>query len=127
MERIDRLGWTAGASFRAYGVRVGVRANDSAVLELLRPHFPPGWAPSFSRLVDRLYSVRTGGPITRPGLKRFNLLYSGALRIARTLDIEELLAAFESDVDLEVAERARGRLFVHAGVVLWGKHALLIP
>jgi len=31
MDKIDRLGWADGMSFTCYGVRVGVRVNDSAI------------------------------------------------------------------------------------------------
>jgi hypothetical protein len=37
------------------------------------------------------------------------------------------LDAFESDVRLYVAERARRRVFVHAGVVGWRGRAIVIP
>ena len=39
--RIDRLAWLAGTCFDAYGLRVGVRFNDPALLERLTPHLPP--------------------------------------------------------------------------------------
>ena len=32
MTKIDRLGWADGMSFNAYGVRLGVRVNDPAIL-----------------------------------------------------------------------------------------------
>src|SRR5439155_21468851 len=55
------------------------------------------------------------------------LLYRGATRLARTLDRQALLEAFQSDLHLYVAEFARRRLFVHAGAVGWGGRAILIP
>ena len=31
MEKIDRLGWAAGVSFYAYGLRIGVRVSSAGV------------------------------------------------------------------------------------------------
>jgi hypothetical protein len=33
MQKIDRLGWAAGLSFTAYGVRIGIRVTKAAVLQ----------------------------------------------------------------------------------------------
>src|SRR5262245_63808549 len=117
MDKVDRLGWTAGISFTSFGVRVGVRSNDAEAVELLKPHFPPGWKQSAELKVDRLYSLIAGGKGARPGVKKFNLLYADASRIARTASLEDAIDAFESDLHLHVSEMARRRVFVHAGVV----------
>jgi hypothetical protein len=77
--------------------------------------------------VDQLYSLRLGGEGTRPGLRRFHVLYEGSARIARTLALDEALDRLEEGVRLSVASRARQRLFVHAGVVARGGRAVLIP
>lgn len=50
MEKLDRLGWAAGISFRAYGVRVGIRTTTPDVLPLIYPLLPPGWNRSRDRL-----------------------------------------------------------------------------
>ncbi|HEY2934657.1 MAG TPA: hypothetical protein VGK99_23220 [Acidobacteriota bacterium] len=126
MEKIDRLGWTDGISFSAFGVRLGIRLNDGSLLDRIRTFIPPGSKPANSPVVDHLYSLMTGRE-TRAKVRRFNLLYSGAGRLARTLDLEEALAALESDLGLYIAEFARQRLFVHAGVVGWQGKAIVIP
>ena len=77
--------------------------------------------------MDQLYSLRLGGEGTRPGLRRFHVLYEGSARIARTLALDEALDRLEEGVRLSVASRARQRLFVHAGVVARGGRAVLIP
>lgn len=127
MANLDRLGWAAGLTFTSHGARIGIRATDAALLEQLPPHLPPSWKPAPSPIVDSLYSLVGGGSATRTRAKRFNLLYNGAGRLARTLDLEELLATLESDLHFEVALAARRRLFVHAGVVGWGGRAIVIP
>src|SRR5712664_2203540 len=127
MEKLDRLGWAAGLAFTAYGVSVGVRVSDPSVLERVRALLPPGWKPAGKPRVRRLYSLIVGGPTSRPGVRRFNLLYSDAARLLRTHDLEEALAQLELDLELYVADRAPRRTFVHAGVVGWNGQAIVIP
>src|SRR6266404_599562 len=129
MDKIDRLGWAAGMSFVSYGVRVGIRVNRSEVLEQLVSRFPPGWKPSRAPVVERLYSliIGGGGGGPRPNVRRFNILYGNVEKLLRTLDLDEFLDVFESDVKLHVAAGARRRVFVHAGVVGWKGRAILIP
>lgn len=131
MEKIDRLGWAVGRVFESYGVRFGVRSNDRAALERLRACLPPGAREAgASAPVERLYSLHaapdaSAAPPRRP--RRFHLLYGDIARLARTHSFEEALDAFERDLHLYVASEARGRLFVHAGVVGWRGRAILIP
>lgn len=127
MQKIDRLGWAAGFSFRAYGLLIGVRASDSAVLGDLRARLPFGSTPSEESEVDYLYSIRVGGKSERKGTRQFHVLYSDAAQLGRTLDWGLLLDAFEKDLELFVGERAHARVFVHAGVVTWKRRALLLP
>ena len=127
MRKVDRLGWTAGISFRAYGVRVGVRVNDKQALDQLVDHLPPGWTLSSSPVVDRLYSFKFGGAASRAKLRHFHLLYANDARVGRSLDLPQMMKLFESDLQLFVAEAAPRRVFVHAGVVGWKGQAILIP
>jgi hypothetical protein len=127
MDKIDRLGWAAGISFTSYGVRVGVRVNKPEILDRLVDRFPPGWKPSRALVVERLYSLIIGGAGPRDKVRRFNILYGNVEKLLRTLDMDEFLDVFESDVKLHVAAGARRRVFVHAGVVGWKGQAILIP
>ena len=127
MAKIDRLGWAAGISFRAYGVRVGVRVNDKEALNQVVDHLPPGWEPASSPVVERLYSFKVGGEHARANLRRFSLLYANDARVGRSLDLAHMMKLFESDLQLFVAEAAPRRVFVHAGVVGWRGQAILIP
>jgi hypothetical protein len=130
MRKLDRLGWAAGLTFKSYGVRFGVRADDPSVLERLAEFLPPGTSAASPGVVERLYSIRTGagmGGNVRRGLRRFQLLYADHLRLARTVDLEELFERFEADLQLCVAEAARRRVFVHAGVVGWKGRAVVLP
>lgn len=126
MRKIDRLGWADSLVFNAYGVLVGVRVNDPSAKPLLLERLPPGWKPAEAQFVKRLYSLFIGGA-RRAGARSFNLLYSDIERIARTVNLDEALDTFESALQLYVAEEARRRVFVHAGVVGWRGQAILLP
>jgi hypothetical protein len=127
MDKIDRLGWAAGLTIRAYGVRIGIRVNDAAVLPRLEASLPPEWKPATSPAVDLLFSVFLGGAGPRRGVRRYNLLYGNAARLVRFLDTDEVLDVFASYLHLHLAEAARRRLFVHAGVVGWRGRAIVVP
>jgi hypothetical protein len=126
MQKLDRLGWAGGVTFVAYGRTVGVRWNvpepPDDVLECL----PPVWTPSESPIVGHLLSLRLAGN-TRLGKREFNLLYSGVRPAARSLKRDEVIAVLEQEIQNYLAERARDRVFVHAGVVGWQDRAVLIP
>jgi hypothetical protein len=127
MQKVDRLGWASGFSIKSYGVRIGIRSNDPACLKRVRKHLPHGWELSSSPLVERLYSVLVGLQGTQGNVRRFNLLYGDHIRLARSLDLNEVFETFESDLRLFVAELARRRVFVHAGVVGWKGKAIVVP
>lgn len=127
MAKIDRLGWADGMSFTSYGVRVGVRVNDSALLPDVIARLPPGSKPASFQVVDHLYSLIGSHSKPESKVRRFSLGYWNLLRIARSREFDDVLEAFESHVQLTVAEYAPRRVFVHAGVVGWKGRAILIP
>ncbi|HEX7722750.1 MAG TPA: hypothetical protein VF397_11375 [Pyrinomonadaceae bacterium] len=127
MAKLDRLGWADGMSFSAYGVRVGLRVNDKAILKRVLTRLPPGSRPSDVRVVNHLYSLAGFANNSNGGVRRFNLGYWNLARFARTRSFEDLLDQFESHLQLTVAEYAPRRVFVHAGVVGFKGRAILIP
>lgn len=127
MQQIDRLGWTDGIAFTSYGLKIGVRVNDASAMERVRSCLPPGWQPARSPDVDYLMSLHIGGPSARPNIRNYSLLYGGLARLARTLDPDELFQSLENGLQLFVAEWARQRIFVHAGVVGWRGRAIVLP
>jgi hypothetical protein len=127
MEKLDRLAWAAGISFRAYGLRIGIRTNSADVLGLVKSRLPITWKPSKSPIVDSLYSVvkpRAKGKRTG---KQFNLLYKGSETFARSMDLNEVLSELEIDLHSYVATATLQRMFLHAGVVGWNGRAIVIP
>lgn len=127
LEQLDRLGWAEGLSVRAYGVRIGIRVSEPGALEPLVPLFPPGWKPAASPVVDRLYSLVVADKARRGKVRRLNLLYGDAERLARERELPPLLKTFEFDLRLYIAEAAPRRVFVHAGVVGWNGRAIVLP
>lgn len=104
-----------------------MRVSDSTVMNEIINRLPPGWKPGVSPYVDYLYSLFVGGISARSNTRRFNLLYGDADRLARSLDLEEVLDRFEADLQLYVAEWTNRRVFVHAGAVGWRGKAILFP
>jgi hypothetical protein len=109
-----------------YGARFGVRTNEPADLALLEERFPPKWRRIPNGVVDRLISVRFAAPPRRPGVRNYHLLYDGSVRLARTLERDELLGTFESYLHRLVAETSP-KVFIHAGVVGWQGRAIVLP
>jgi hypothetical protein len=60
-------------------------------------------------------------------VRRLHLVYGNSELLSRSADLEAVLQSFESNVHLHVAEMARHRVFVHAGVVGWKGKAIVIP
>src|ERR1700745_326603 len=102
-------------SFTTYGVRIGLRVNDAAILEKFVHRLPPGAKPSSVRVTDHLYSLTGFKDNANGRVRRFNLGYWNLTRFARARSLEQLLDDFESHVQLTVAEFAPRRVFVHAG------------
>ena len=127
MDKIDQLDWTAQFSLKSYGVRIGIRSNRPNGLELVRPHLPRQHELMALPVVDRLYSIVIAGNYGRADSGRVNLLYADKETIARSRKLDDVLERLESDLRLFVAEVARHRVFVHAGVVGWKGKAIVVP
>ncbi len=123
MARLNLLGWPAGFAVTAYGCHLGVRTNAPALLPALRAALPPGARRARTPTVERLYSLRVGRGAD--GAPRY-LLHVGNVRLAQGRDLAAVLAALERHARLHVVDAARGRVFVHAGVVAAGGRAIVI-
>src|SRR5262249_10896677 len=112
---------------KTYGVKIGIRANKREWLTRVLHHLPSEYEVVSTPTVDRMYSLIIGGPARRSGVRRLNLLYGDHQRLARSANVDEVFDRVESDLRLFVAELARNRIFVHAGVVGWKGKAIVIP
>lgn len=126
MANPDLLQWTHHASLRCYGVQIAIRTNDMRVMEALPKLLPPHSKMNTRGKPDSLYSVWLAPP-TRSGRKPFHLLYSNEEQTARLRDPEILLLVLEREIQMAVAQKARRKVFVHAGVVGWRGSAIIIP
>jgi len=84
--------------------------------------------------IDALESVRNISMAVNVGqagqnskVRRYSLLYYGPARLVRTMDLEEVFEALESNLHFTVAVSAQRRIFMHAGVVGWRGRAIVIP
>ena len=100
-------------------------SNDPALLERLAPHLPPGWRPCASPEVDQIFSVWVSPRGARA--RTVGRVYAGGQRRALATDLAQAFAVLESEIRQSVAAAARGRTFVHAGVVGWRGRAILVP
>lgn len=75
--------------------------------------------------VSILYSLLapTGG---RPGIKRFNILYIGASRVARSLELDEVLENLAEGLLATVATTSKEKIFLNGGVVEMDGRAIVI-
>ena len=125
--RVDDRGWAGEFPIKSYGVRVGIRSNDQAALDRVCQHLPSEWERLPSPIVDRVYSILIGANGSRANARRLNFLYGDQERLFRSFDLESLFETLESDLRIFVAELAKHRVFVHAGVVGWKGQAIVIP
>ncbi len=148
-EQIDALEWADEISFVSYGVAVGIQVSDAIVMDRLPDLLPPGWKPARSPKTDRVYSLLVAGRGERPEhphkramstrtrrirhtsagghVRPYHLLFEDTKVLSRTKSLEHALAMLESTMRLYVAEQARNRLFVHAGMVGWRGQGIMIP
>lgn len=124
--RIDELDLTPSLSVVSYGVRMGIRADTPLFLDRFLARLPLGCKLSAGGSVQRSYSIASASGRRSKTTSRFNL-YADGVALARKQRIADALEILESDLQHFVAEMARGRVFVHAGVVGWKGLGVLIP
>ncbi|MEZ5139255.1 MAG: hypothetical protein R2711_10970 [Acidimicrobiales bacterium] len=115
--------WRAQARAHLHGVGIGVRVAEADHLPLLLRHLPHGAVIDPTVEVKRLYSVLRHRGAAGPALH----LYAGRRHVAQHVDLEHLARSFAARARHVVAARARGRIFVHAGVVGWHDRAVVVP
>ena len=107
--------------------------DDPTLLPTVEDRLPPGWVPSSTPVVDRLYSLIGGGDVRGTRIRRFCLLYSSGRdpsdcrQLARTLRQRDALDILEGTIRFDLASSATDWTFVHAGTVAWKGRAIVIP
>ena len=119
--------------FVAYGVRIGLRVECPSLLDTHSQdpqclHLPFGWRAVEDYEPDAPMSVRyellTDGSGEAGTSYR---LYAGTNLVAHVRSLTDVAWALATHSEPFVAERAADYLFVHAGVVGWEGHAIVMP
>ena len=129
MATLDARPWAGGVSLVSYGVRLGVRVDDAALLDRLPFYLPPVRTRPPTPVVDQLFSLCTARRDGTPTERSATRVYAGHRLIARriALDPSMRLDLLRSCLEFHIANSARSWLFVHAAVVGWRGRAILIP
>jgi hypothetical protein len=126
LSNLAHFEWSARVAFTLYGARIGVQSNRVEGLNALMEMFPPRWRPYHGARVDAVYSLHLAPP-TRSGRRPFHTLFGNAEQLMRSHELARLADMFEREMQLALAQAARRKVFVHAGVVGWRGRAILIP
>jgi hypothetical protein len=119
----ERVAWVAGVAIEAYGVRLGIRVDDPAVLPRLKTSLPYAWTPvtGSPATVQRLFSLQVGGSDGQA------VLYADTEEVCRSARVEDLFPLIQIGGTAFVAEMAPNHVFVHAGTVALHGRAILVP
>jgi hypothetical protein len=126
LEKDQSEGWLAGRSIIAYGVRIGIRTNRTEFLGQILDCAPPLSKPTSVPSVERMFSFRFGSGSSR-NRGSSHVLFDSLENPVRSRSLERILEAFRVRLKMYVAEMARRRVFVHAGVVGWHGKAIIVP
>ena len=110
--------------FASHGVTIALTSDSVAMLDAAAPFLPPLRTPASAGPVQRVFHLSSEAQ--SDGKIVFSLRC--AVRdLCSSTSLRQVLRALEWQVSLFVAQRARDRIFVHAGVVEWKGRALLVP
>ncbi len=120
--------WRERLCFVNNGVDGAVQVTEPAAMVPIKLRLPPGWrAVKDSERSSLEYSLVVGNDLVPPRVGRLNLLFRGEGLISAAYNLEPVLGALESDLDLQLAVLAAPqRLFLQAGVVGWRGRAIVI-
>jgi hypothetical protein len=113
-------------AFRSFGVHFELSASEAKLLQEALTYLPLESKRCVSILAGPRYSLVRSSTASESD-KTTHRLYRDGRRLFTCGDRRELLECFGSIVSLYVAEASLKRTFVHAGVVGWGRAAILIP
>ncbi len=104
----------------AFGVRFGVAVDDPALLPAVAATLPPGWV-----------ECQEDGELTRFSLASpdgfaYELARDEA-PMSQAVELDVAIGLLDAQLRMEVATRATGWAFIHAGCVAVGERALVLP
>lgn len=118
--------WASGVTFTTYGVPMGVRVTQAEVMDGVLRALPPGWRARSNPLVPHMFSLIVGGERGWRGRRDYHVLYEGGARLARSFDLEEVLATLETALLHRLSEAARRHVILNAAAVEWKGRAIVI-
>lgn len=124
---LNDLDWLDAFAFQCHGVKIGVRVSDSDLIPLLQDRLPAAAKPCGGQKFDAIFSVIKGGKVPGSRVRKFHMVYENHSNVGKSHRLDEVLERFESWVALIVAFLAPRHVFVHAGVVSWKGHAIILP
>lgn len=117
-------------TFECHGVVFAVESADTAALDALPIHLPPGTRASDARSADVRYVV-TRAHRAGPGRETYAVtretVRGDTFSIARVAELGPALEELAQDAEFQVACVAPRDVFVHAGVVALDGRALVFP
>lgn len=115
---------TTGVRFDSHGVRIAVTSDSAETLDAAQAYLPPLRTLMVEGRSQRRFHLSS---TTLSDGKRVFSLHSARRAVVSSVSLGQALRALEWEVCLLLAERARDRIFVHAGVVEWEGRALVVP
>jgi hypothetical protein len=113
-------------AFRSFGVHFELSASKAKLLQEALTYLPLESKQCVNASGGPRYSLVRSSTASQSD-KTTHSLYRDGRRLFTCDHRRELLERFGSIISLHVAEASRKRTFVHAGVVGWGRSAILIP
>lgn len=122
------VSWTAKASIISYGVRIKISTNSQGLLKDSLACLTPRWEKTLTQSNDYTYYLSCNSNPTDGSTSNHSYsLQRDDLLLIQTSNKNTLLDVLKADSQLLIAENARRKIFVHAGVVGWRGQALVIP
>jgi hypothetical protein len=112
-------------TFVNQGARVRMEANCSDALERASRVLPFGSRIEGAPSADAVFSLSVANGVATDEAP--HRLYEDSELLQSSPNLEVLLRRLESVLHFAVASHARSSLFVHAGVVGWRSHTILLP
>jgi hypothetical protein len=113
-------------TFKCFEVCFDLSANQTELIQDSLAYLPLECEPSFTPSAGLDYSLVHCSDSSESQPISYEL-YRNGRRLFTCGDRRTLLERFSSMISLDVAEASPIRTFVHAGIVSWGKSAVLIP
>ena len=113
-------------TFRCFEVCFHLSADQETLIQDSLAYIPLECEPCYPISVSLQYSLVHCSDSSKSQQNSYEL-YRNGQRLFTGGDRRALLERFSSIISLDVAEASPARTFVHAGVVGWGKSAVLIP